>query len=512
MNFPAYTLAENYDDRQKKRYALFVEQLGDSIHFEEDVWVCNKRIRSAAEQLTHVSIRFTKIPNAYKKLCKYFAIMRLLSGNTVRTVGGKVSSLTPFFTFMDEAYSSPPISACNTGMATNFKAHLDGLSLDSQTKRNIWSSASNLLKAMDGFDGMKCKNPFVINPYQYTRKLDQKYIPESVANALDIAFMNESVDLYMRCIYWTLRLIPSRISEVVGMKIDCLKPFNESVVVFIPTWKQNGGYMEPVLRSIHLQNEGMAGYLIGLIREQQMVATALQHQLPKNKQGALFTYPRKIHYKDGTVSCESNATVMTLSNTNWHLTRICKQFGIHSEDGELYNVTSHQFRHNGISDRLVAGFTIEQIASMTGHHGDAMIWSAYSHLSLKPEMIVQRQRYVLEEPECVENNYILFGGRILNMDAQLEKRLLKNLRAHRVPGGICSDVTGCRSDMWNCIGCGKFVPDKDQLRYFEEQATMWQDKSDRFMAFPLICNSARRNVHMFEQIVKKLKDGEENEP
>lgn len=29
---------------------------------------------------------------------------------------------------------------------------------------------------------------------------------------------------------------------------------------------------------------------------------------------------------------------------------------------------------------LTAGFTLEQIADMTGHHGNAMIWNSYAHL------------------------------------------------------------------------------------------------------------------------------------
>ncbi|MGL6219185.1 MAG: tyrosine-type recombinase/integrase, partial [Lacrimispora sphenoides] len=284
MNFPCYTFSENYDDRQKKRYIAFLRQLGTSVDWGEDIWVCDKRIRSAAEQLSHVSIRFTKIPEVYKEQCKYFAIMRLLNGSTVRTVQGNVTSLTPLLKFLSEANGNLPVCACDISIASSFKTYLDASPLVSGTKHNIWSCASNFLGTMNGFDGMKCKNPFHLNPYPSKKKVDSKYIPEDLAKALDTIFMSEDIDLYMRCIYWILRLIPSRISEVVGMKIDCMKPFNGNVVFFIPTWKQNGGYMEPVLRSIHLKEEGMAGHLIGLIREQQLVAAALQSQLPENKQ------------------------------------------------------------------------------------------------------------------------------------------------------------------------------------------------------------------------------------
>lgn len=88
-------------------------------------------------------------------------------------------------------------------------------------------------------------------------------------------------------------------------------------------------------------------------------------------------------------------------------------------------VTTHQFRHNGITDRLAAGFTAAQIAEMTGHHGDAMIFNAYAHLNLMPETIREKQNYVLAERQESDKRYVLFGGRILNMDEQVEQRLMK---------------------------------------------------------------------------------------
>jgi hypothetical protein len=178
------------------------------------------------------------------------------------------------------------------------------------------------------------------------------------------------------------------------------------------------------------------------------------------------------------------------------------------DNGNIYNLTSHQFRHNGITDRLEAGFTFEQIADMTGHHGNAMIWNAYSHLDLKPKAVIEKQQYVLGELQNINNNYVLFGGRILNMEEQLEKRLLQNIRAHRVRGGICSDVTGCKSDMWNCLDCEYFVPDKAQLSYFEEQVVAWICKAEKFHEFQMIKSNSLKNAQLFKKIVDKIKGGD----
>ena len=62
---------------------------------------------------------------------------------------------------------------------------------------------------------------------------------------------------------------------------------------------------------------------------------------------------------------------------------------------------------------------------MTGHHGDAMIYSAYAHLELQPETIIEKQEFISEESGSRDERYILLGDRILNINEQLEKRLLK---------------------------------------------------------------------------------------
>ena len=360
---------------------------------------------------------------------------------------------------------------------------------------------------MNGWDGEKLKNPFSVSPYCRQRKYDEKYIPEDIANQLDHIFKKDEIDLYLRCVYWILRLIPSRISEVVGMPIECLKRFDGKYVLFIPTWKQNGGWRKPATRSIHLEEKGIAAYLIALIKEQQETARKLQEHIPDNKQGVLFTYRQRYVFPNKEPYYSRLCFVATGANIRTKFQDICARYGARDQDGRLYKVTTHQFRHNGITDRLAAGFTAAQIADMTGHHGDAMICNAYAHLDLKPETIIEKQEFVSEESGSRDSRYVLFGGRILNMNEQLEKRLLKNLRAHRVRGGICSDITGCKSDMRNCLDCKFFVPDAEQKEYYIDQIALWKEKQDRFQAFPLIRENAERNIKLFENVLKKIDEG-----
>ena len=65
--------------------------------------------------------------------------------------------------------------------------------------------------------------------------------------------------------------------------------------------------------------------------------------------------------------------------------------------------------------------------------------------------------------------------------------------------------------MWDCLGCGHFIPDRDQFSYFEEQAAAWRSKADRFPNFPTIRANALRNAELFERITIKLLGGEKDE-
>lgn len=388
----------------------------------------------------------------------------------------------------------------NPSVASQYKTYMDSLKLSNASKSSYWQSIHVFLREMNGFEGKVLKNPFTINPYMDCKRHAYKYIPENVIKQLDSVFISNEVELKFRLVYWLLRLIPSRISEILGMKIDCLKQFNGHYQLFIPTWKQNGGHKEPILRTIRLENIGMGALLIELIKEQKKEVLIIQQCLKEQEKGCLFAYQDSI-ILDGTRYLKTTYRLMKWNVVSKMLKDICLKYDIRDNSENIYKLTSHQFRHNGVTDRLAAGFTMEQIAEMTGHHGNAMIFESYTHLNLMPEKIIEKQRYVLNEPE---GKAIMFAGRILNLDEQLEKRLLKNIRAHRVRGGICSDITGCKSDMFHCLECEWFIPEKEQLSYFREQVMEWEKKAHIFREIKSIKKIAVKNIALFKTVVYQL--------
>ena len=494
-----------YSEYEKSRYHDFLAALSDSLRFEDDIWVCEKRLRGAHERLRNVSIYFSKIPGEYKAMAKYFAVIRLLQGVSISSICHDIQYISKFLRFLQD--EDERLDQVNVLTASRFKKFLDGEGLAEKTRAGIWNAAKKFLSQMNGYDGISLKNPFGSRVYDYENLHDYKYIPDYVAKQLDRVFMSDSIALHLRCVYWLLRLIPSRISEILGMKIDCVKPFDGHFCIFIPSWKQNGGYREPIMRTIHVKDEGMGGHLLALVREQQKAALIYQDFVAEDKKNALITCRNKC----GRPTKDAY-TVASWDNISYYFGKICKEHGICDEDGKAYNVTTHQFRHNGITDRLRAGFTPAQIAEMTGHHGTAMILGSYAHLNLFPETLVAPNLYTTEEAQN-DNPYVLFGGKILNMDAINESRILSNLRAHRVPGGICTDVTHCKSGMWHCLDCEYFVPEKEQLSYFEEQVLSWREKAETFKNDAILYKNfigiAERCVKIVDKIKKE--DGQNHE-
>lgn len=496
------SVLENFQISKEKEYLEFVESLGSDINFYDDKWVCNIFIRNPSIKKHNVTLRFSRIPNKYKDIVKYFSAISLVHGKSINTVISYLSDLIRFFDF----WSNKGIDICffNEYSLVEFYEYLNSKDFSKNTKSGIWSTMNMFFKTMNGWDNKELKNLFLKCPYDRQLKFDSKFIPTEIANDLDRVFMNENSPLHIRVVYWILRLIPSRVSEVMGIKIDCLKKYNGNYVLFIPTWKQNGGHQEPILRSVHLEDVGISGYLIKLIKDQQREAKEIQYHLANDQKGALLSY-RQCYTKNGKIYKYGNSYyVITRDYISSYFKKVCVENNIVDNDGKPYRVTTHQFRHNGITDRLASGFTIAQIKEITAHHGDSMIYNSYNHLNLKPETIIKQQKYLHKEDELTENKHVLFAGRILNMEEQLEKRLLKNPRAHKVRGGICSDITGCKSDMLNCLSCEYFVPDKEQIDYYKEQIVAWKEKSLKFSDFPLIKNTADENIKLYEKVLERF--------
>lgn len=501
MNRIAYVEDSLEKDHMELHKSLII--LGDDIIFNENNWICNRIKKGKCEKNKDFTIYFNNVPTKYLELVKYYAIIRAKHKKSITTIIGDVARIKVFLNFFNDKFRELNLANINEIISNKFKIYLDNVYDNPSSKYSIWESTKIFFNTLKGWPEINIINPFRTNPYEKVEKLDDKLIPEYIANKLDVIFLDERIPLYQRLMYWILRLIPSRVGGVCDMEIECLKPFNGHHVIFIPNNKGDEGYKENPMRSIHLEYSDIGKYLIDLIREQQLVAEKLQDDI-KNK-NLLFTYNvasfdgnkykktgEILYNEQSVVSCADKGAV------NRFLERICTVFDIRDNNGNLYLVNSHQFRHNGITDRIQMGFTPEQIRFMTDHGDYGSIFDSYNHMDLRPKALQEFQKKVIDKRNS-ENKPIYFRGRILNLEDTVAERILKNVRAHKVRGGLCSDITNCRSKVFACLDCEYQIDDVEDLPYFEEQVVLWQEKMNKFKDYPDMYKIAKYNYKLHLQ-------------
>ena len=382
----------------------------------------------------------------------------------------------------------------------------------------IFNACKNYIDFIISFREYNSISPFSTkrNPYKdkISRKKEYKYIPDDIIEQLDVAFKRDDVPATLKTFYWIARCIPSRVSEITEMNLNCLKPYGEnSYVITIPTRKQAGGYKDFQKRLITLNYVGHGKYIIDLIKNQIEYSKSIQDKLPEEQRGFLFSYQVYGHNTKHYNKTGEHKFYLTKAYTVFNsdivaerLRKFCSLYEIKNEDGTIYKVTSHQFRHNGITERIYAGFSVLQIMLMTDHQNDEMITKTYTHR--KNKSLLETQRLVNNEelPSDDEDKPVIFKGRILNMDEKTEERLLKNQRAHRLKGlGICSDFTKCQNDILACLDdCDNFIPDADYLDYFKEQIEVCNEKIQRFKNNKQLKENIEYNKSLYVKVVNKI--------
>lgn len=296
-SFKLYTTSEELEESEYSQKGVLI--YSSFSKFEEDKWVLDKLKKSKNIKDSKVSLYFTSIPAIYKNSVKYFVIVSLNKGKSYSTINTQVYSLGVFFNYVHDQCKAIQLSGINKSILLNFEMYLhDTKEFVKSTKEAIWSSINMFFKTMALRKGMP--NSKIINntnPFSRTsidRLNAQKYIPLYMINKIDKVFYSKNIKHHIRTVYWICRLIPSRINEITTLPIDCLKKYRENeYTLTLHMYKQNGGYIEPELRIIHLKYEDMGKYLIDLIKEQQEIAQNLQNAISIEKKGFLFTYKAK---------------------------------------------------------------------------------------------------------------------------------------------------------------------------------------------------------------------------
>lgn len=486
----------------------------DKIDFYDEIWKCDKLANNiSVDSPKRYTIYFSNVPEKYKDWIRYYALSTYGYRLSIRTMQRNVTDIKMFFNFLEKHCNSIPMEDVDITQLNKYKEYLRTSKLSPDTKHNKWSAVSNFYIKMKGAKGYFNINIVDTNPFDKKHHDDSKYISDYVTEQLDDLFKNELLPLYIRAAYWIMRFVPSRIEEIYKIPIDCVKKIKDGWTLTLHMYKQNGGYYEPELRVLRFKNESLeCNFLLNVLEQQQKVAESLQDSLTEELKGYFFTHHEYIYNNYGNgkfkyyikkrilVACEYTITEF--------LSKVCQRFNIRDEEGNLANITSHRFRHNGITDRMSpdGGFEADDVAGITLHKNSSMIFKNYNHP--KKEEMLKIQEKVFEVTDDVEasDKPFYFRGRIMNISPMMEKKLLRDFRKHKMKLGICSDTEGCKHQ-YRCLeDCEFYIPDCDDLPYFEKEIDEWSKKVEYYKAQnqPISLENAEYNLKIHTKVRDRI--------
>lgn len=492
-------------DKEELRKSL--DSLGDNINFNENRWICNRKAKFDKGKNGDYTIVFSNCPLNYIEITKYFIIILFskerLSLNVVKQYYYR---LLIFFIFLEKNHNTIPLNSLTPKIFDDYIYYVQKKEIMESTKYQIIMALTKFLKKMKLFSEIN-REYIVPNPFNQIRadKNKEKYIDDFITNQLDKIFTRKDIKAHIKTAYWIMRFIPSRITEVACMNKDCIKPYGNSWVIFIPNIKQSGYAERAEIRSIYFKEEGGGQFLLNLINKQRDAANGIINSLDLKLHSYLFAYrssifagwneDKSIKYKK-TNSCHIlDSKIITKEFNN-----ICIRFNIVDQNNKIYKFTSHQLRHTGITDRLMDGFTTEQVSFMTAQKSLGMIENSYDHMNIFPSPISHK---------ALNNNGnkqpVLCGSRIINMTPENEEKILKNFKTLKLKRGICMDATNCKSGDFECLNnCEHYIYDIADYQYFINLRNSIMGKMPVLKSLPYAYDNLEYKLKCVENAIDKI--------
>lgn len=474
--------------------------------FEDLKWYFDI-VQKPGTKATRYTTYFNKCPLIYREILKYYTLS-LLSDKSYDavTVCSYTKQTNVFLRYLANVYPLHPLKNVNRAIISEYVAFLNK-KYAYETRIKNYRGAAMLFEVMREFDEMPGMSPLLPeNPFPRLRKAPnpKKMILPYVTSQMDLAFKKEDVPLHLRAAYWIMRSFPSRVSEITGMPIESILPALRSgfFTLKIPTWKQNGGYLQSESRLMEIKNEGHGAFLLDLIKQQQQFALKSQNSVNECDKNLLMLYEVEYVHKTKGVVKRKRKVGLNQSLVLNGFNKVCIENKIMDENGKLYLFTSHQLRHCGITDRIYAGFRLEDVRDMTNHKDYRMLVETYIHIDNKE--LKKKQEAQFDDKGYVSNKEVLFKGVIMITKNQ-EIRILSNPKAVRIGKiGICADAMDCNNGPTECLKCNYFIPDAEELDYFEEQIHVWEKKLEMFSRNPIWREHAMNNVIGYQNVVDRI--------
>jgi integrase len=379
-------------------------------------------------------------------------ILRALAIDMLSNAEANIPDTVRVAEFILEYFSSKSlrIENCTTGIFDQFYEHLEQQNTSpAQANRKLQVLAE--LVDLCYLYGLIPPNAKVDCRKRFKQQQTQKRAPESkVIERLDLVFfdLNNDVPLGIRTLYMLLRVICNRVSEPLLMRLDCLAyPEEDVFTISIPTTKETP-FHEPIEFPYHLLKSGeIESVLHECLCKQIEFAKKSQNNLKKDCRNLLFV--------------DSSGNRLLRADTfNAHLNQLCQKYKIYNSNGQIAKVTSHDFRHYGVRERIANQVISLERTSQECNHKNMAQTLGYGAASYMDEG--DRSQLVLASVLPGQHDYTENGVPPME-PIVVSKTVYKQMETlpfiWYMPGhGVCQ-APGCYPRFVNCATCNHFVPD-----------------------------------------------------
>ena len=416
----------------------------------------------------HTTLRFPQEATKNEGMILRALILDNLCYNASAASGKRViHDAEVFFSFLEE--HKIYIENCRSSLINVYISKLDSMAtLSLSQKNNLIRTVAELLDTCSKYEILQGTGVIDCS-FRWRCHKEAKRAPDDcVTQSLDLIFFDITKtaipDAY-RCLYFLLRLIPNRISEALSMDIDCLSyPDIGVYAISIPTSKETPYHMPEYQKYNRKLSGWCEGIMYEFIRTQQAYA--------QEKQSALTDYD-----KDYLFASPINNRLISEAEFNSFLEGLCLRYKIVDASGNQAHVTSHDFRHISIGERLRNDIISPILTMIESNHSSLEQTMGYGYQSIKDEAA---HLGAITDEIFLKSWSVSSGDNNVIEPIIFSERKYKSIEnqpfARLIPGyGLCCNVS-CSPRFEKCFLCREFQPDEMYLEYIENAIRILEKK------------------------------------
>jgi len=280
---------------------------------------------------------------------------------------------------------------------------------------------------------------------------------------------NREIPNEYRCIYILLRLISNRISEVLAMQTECISyPDINIFTVTIPTSKETP-YHTPAYKKYHrFLNVWCEGLLFETIARQQQNSKNRENEASYENKDYLFISSKRVD------------SLVSENEFNVFLTEICENIHILNTDGRQAHITSHDFRHIAIVERLQGPFISPHMTMVESNHTNLEQVLEYGYPSLHDEATYLDDIVKGAFTNSAIGSYDEERSHNTNEQIYMSRKKYEALQnqpyTRIIPGHLLCLEKSCVPRYESCFECRFFSPSELYKDYVIECIDIYQDR------------------------------------